>query len=152
MFLILTLFASLVFTSVSLDDTVPYVGHKHLVDGIFPPNSTLSSASSELTDEGTVPVPFVNIRPEDDSGAYHVMNETTDRQHIQDDPAAPIISSCNAFIDALSDAAAEYTRCAIFYARPLKYCEKCVKQYAKAKHLYDIIMTVSRTCSYSMHI
>ena len=57
-------------------------------------------------------------------------------------PGTDIENSCKAFISKYALIAAGFTDCSIRNARPLKFCEKCVKDYAMAKSVYWQIMKV----------
>ncbi len=54
-----------------------------------------------------------------------------------------IVSSCQAFIDAYADVAAEFTRCSVLFARPLRFCQNCVRQYVTANAYSSVILKVS---------
>ena len=61
----------------------------------------------------------------------------------QTSPPSNIVSSCHAFMDEFSEAAANFTKCAVHYARPIKMCEQCYPVYQRAIAIYDIMMKVS---------
>ena len=54
----------------------------------------------------------------------------------------PIDTSCNAFIKEYSIAAANYTGCAVRYARPFRLCTSCVSEYLKCESIYSSLLTV----------
>ena len=58
-------------------------------------------------------------------------------------PADIIESSCEAYLKLYADTAANFTKCAILFARPLRFCENCVYEYVRTKAVYDVIMEVS---------
>lgn len=139
MFWILTFMIPLVLTNISVGDTVPFGDETTLGTGVFFINSTLSSARDDTIDSESTTLAAAltsgSTKHED-----FTTGSVTPHTYFS---AAYIISSCEAFINALSVAAAAYTECAIKYARPLRFCEHCVVHYLKSKHLYDIIMLVS---------
>ena len=55
---------------------------------------------------------------------------------------AEIVSSCAAFIDYFGDLAANFTKCVVQFARPLRVCDNCVAQYFHANSAYQIVMKV----------
>ena len=57
-------------------------------------------------------------------------------------PGSKIESSCKAFIEKYAVVAAGFTKCSIQNARPLRYCEKCVRHYAMSQSVFKEIMTV----------
>ncbi len=59
---------------------------------------------------------------------------------------AKIVSSCKAFIDAYANVVADFTRCSVVYARPLRFCEHCVQQYIVAKSYSSVILKVCIFC------
>ena len=65
---------------------------------------------------------------------------------------APLQPVCQAFINGYSDAVAEFSRCIIRHARPLKVCEFCIESYTRARTIYDVIMKVSHFCFTSGHL
>ena len=68
---------------------------------------------------------------------------STDGFRKQTSPSSNIVSSCHAFMDEFSEAAANFTKCAVHYARPIKMCEQCYHVYQRAIAIYDIMMKVS---------
>lgn len=59
-------------------------------------------------------------------------------------PAGDVVTSCKAYIEKFSEMASNFTKCTIKNARPVKFCEFCVKDYVAAKSIYDKIMEVSK--------
>ena len=55
---------------------------------------------------------------------------------------AVIVSSCQAFKKEFSEAAANFTECAVHYARPIQLCELCHPVYQQAIAIYNIMMKV----------
>ncbi len=55
---------------------------------------------------------------------------------------AKIVSSCKAFIDAYANVVADFTRCSVVYARPLRFCEHCVEEYIVARSYSSVILKV----------
>lgn len=85
---------------------------------------------SDLTDELTTEVPTRSMATFTD---YH-----------QTVTPGEIVSSCEAFIDAFGDGLANFSKCMISYARPLRFCEKCVTSYTAAITQYHVLMEVNQ--------
>ena len=58
-------------------------------------------------------------------------------------PASLIKSSCQAYIEEYARKAAQFTKCSILNARPLRFCEKCIEDYVLANSVYQHVMHVS---------
>ena len=57
-------------------------------------------------------------------------------------PASLIKSSCQAYIEEYARKAAQFTKCSILNARPLRFCEKCIEDYVLANSVYQHVMHV----------
>ena len=64
---------------------------------------------------------------------------------LDDIPASNVESSCIAYLHVYSELAANFTKCAIVNARPLRFCEKCVQEYVQAQSVFDFLMKVQTT-------
>ena len=51
-----------------------------------------------------------------------------------------IESSCKSFIKVFAEHVANFTKCSVEYAQPIRVCENCVSQYALAINTFDILM------------
>ena len=54
----------------------------------------------------------------------------------------PISPMCDAYIQEYSEAAANFSRCLVQYARPLKVCQQCIQPYVQILRVYDHIQKV----------
>ena len=84
---------------------------------------------------------LVRSRSDRDTGS----TSDTDNQRANTIPSTPVISSCAAFIDYFGEVSANFTKCVVSFARPLRVCEHCVEEYLRAKSAFDLVMTV-RNC------
>ena len=57
-----------------------------------------------------------------------------------------IESSCKSFIKVFAEQVANFTKCSVEYAQPIRVCENCVSQYAMAINTFDILMVSYLKC------
>ena len=49
-------------------------------------------------------------------------------------------STCNHYIQMFAGDVADFTKCTVENARPIRICERCIVQYASAIDTFDILM------------
>ena len=143
-FSILT-FAS--FGSCSNDET-PNIRNDTLstrIDESLPTHQISDSNLSLLTSQDTImPEPLLLT-----SGGFENKTRTSYFRRYRYMPSpngnAVIVSSCQAFKKEFSEAAANFTECAVHYARPIQLCELCHPVYQQAIAIYNIMMKVGPT-------
>lgn len=100
-----------------------------------PPGSQLSLASQDPRVTESLLLTSTGLLDKVSTGYFR--SQTTPRMNIE--------SSCHAFMYEFSEAAANFTKCAVQYARPIQLCEHCYPVYQQAIAIYDIMMKVNKT-------
>ena len=113
------------------------------IDESLPTRQISDSNLSLLTSQNTI-MPEPHLSPY--GGLENKMRTSYFRRYMPSPNGnAVIVSSCQAFKKEFSEAAANFTECAVHYARPIQLCELCHPVYQQAIAIYNIMMKVGPT-------
>ena len=97
------------------------------------------SLSEKSTEMGDLSQLGVHLFEKYDSMLSHDYDDT---------PVGEIIeSTCQTYLRLYSKLAANFTECAVAHSRPLRFCESCVNEFAKARGVFDYLMKVCTVCT-----
>ncbi len=101
--------------------------------------STCAFSDSDFLSEQGLDLPFFL-----DDISKQIMSSALLSYDKSQNPAV-VVSSCQAFITAYADVVASFARCSVLYARPLRFCQHCVREFVTANSYSTVILKVGRS-------